>query len=176
MGTATTFLALARARLGHSVEILIGLHHVAESVDPVWGRVYADAGVRLRSARESDERVEPWHFEVARKVELELRADPPDVVVVHDLGGPAYSALRLRQAGVAFENTLFVVFCHGSRRYVLELSRKLGVRDLRQLLDVGVHEQASVELADVVVSPSSYLLDWMRSDGWRLPNRTFVIP
>src|SRR5207253_5332393 len=39
-----------------------------------------------------------------------------------------------------------------------------------------VLEQASLELADVVVSPSAYLVDWMRNAGWQLPEQTLVIP
>jgi hypothetical protein len=37
-------------------------------------------------------------------------------------------------------------------------------------------EQASIELADVAVSPSQYLIDWMRGERWRLPARSVVIP
>jgi glycosyltransferase involved in cell wall biosynthesis len=176
MGTATTFLALALARMGHAVEILIGWRHSADAVDPQWGDVYRRAGIRLRSAPPSGERVAPAHFELPRRVERALRTDPPDVVITQDVGAPAYSALRLRQAGVAFDRTLFVVFCHGPRRYILELSRTVGAKDLRDILGVGALEGASVELADVVVSPSAYLLDWMRSMGWKLPQRTLVVP
>jgi glycosyltransferase involved in cell wall biosynthesis len=176
MGTATTYLALALARMGHEVEILIGWRHSADAIDPDWGGVYRRAGIRVRSVPRSETPVEPPHFEVAHNIATTLRADPPDVVVVHDLGGPAYAALRLRQAGVALERTLFVVFCHGTRRYILDMSLNLGVKDLRDVLAVSVHEQASVELADVVVSPSAFLVDWMRRQGWRLPEHTLVIP
>jgi glycosyltransferase involved in cell wall biosynthesis len=176
MGTATTHLAFALARMGHAVDVLIGWRHSADDIEPEWADAYRSAGIRIRAAASSEEPVEPAHFAVARKVELELRAEPPNVVVVHDLGGPAYSALRLRQAGTAFQDTLFIVYCHGARRYILELSQTLGVKDLRELLEVAVHEQASVELADVVVSPSAYLVDWMRNDGWSLPDQTVVIP
>src|SRR5205807_9426102 len=37
-------------------------------------------------------------------------------------------------------------------------------------------EQASVELADIAVSPSSYVLDWMGAENWRLPSVAIVIP
>jgi glycosyltransferase involved in cell wall biosynthesis len=107
---------------------------------------------------------------------LGLRDDPPDVVVAHDFGAPAHSALRLRQAGLAFEDTLFVVFCHGPRRYVVDLSPNVALGDLRAVVGVGVLEQAAVKLADVVVSPSAYLLEWMRGRGWQLPERSLVIP
>ena len=175
MGTATTFLALALARMGHAVEILVARPDV-EAIDPQWEAEYGRAGIRLRAAPPSGERVEPVHFARPRNVELALRTDPPDVVVVQDFAAPAYAALRLRQAGLAFTNTLFVVYCHGTRRWVLDMSRKLAVDDLQHVLAVNVLERASLELADVVVSPSGYLVDWMRAQRWRLPERTLVIP
>src|SRR6266511_5792634 len=61
MGTAITFLALALARMGHSVEILLGKHSPG-SIDPHWASVYSNAGVRIRPAPQSEEPVEPWHF------------------------------------------------------------------------------------------------------------------
>jgi glycosyltransferase involved in cell wall biosynthesis len=175
MGTATTFLALGLARLGHSVEILLG-KHTPGSIDPEWESLYGSAGIEIRPVPQSEEPVEPWHFAHAHSVMLGLQADPPEVVIAHDFGAPAYSALRLRQAGVAFDDTLFVVFCHGTRRYVADLSPSIAIGDLQTVLGVGVLEQAAVELADVVVSPSSFLVDWMRQKGWHLPERTLVIP
>jgi glycosyltransferase involved in cell wall biosynthesis len=175
MGTAITFLSLALARLGHSVEILLGKHD-PRSIDPDWENIYASAGIRVRGVPPSAEPVEPWEFAHAHGVMLGLRDDPPDVVVAHDFGAPAYSALRLRHAGLGFESTLFVVFCHGPRRYVVDLSPTLALGDLRAVLGVSVLEQAAVELADVVVSPSAFLLEWMREQGWRLPERAVVAP
>ena len=175
MGTATTFLALALARLGHSVEILLGKHD-PRSLEPHWASVYRDAGVVIRPVPQSNEAVEPWEFAHAHSVMLGLRDDPPDVVVAHDFGAPAYSALRLRGSGLGFGETLFVVFCHGPRRYVLDLSPNLAVGDLRAVLGVSILEQACVELADVVVSPSGFLLEWMREQGWQPPQRSLVIP
>jgi glycosyltransferase involved in cell wall biosynthesis len=103
-----------------------------------------------------------------------LRADPPDVVIVQDLGAPAYTALRLRRLGLAFERTSFVVFCHGTRQWITDVSGKVSV--LPGALAVTALERASVELADAVVSPSAYLVDWMQRQGWKLPAQTFVIP
>jgi O-antigen biosynthesis protein len=176
MGTATTFLALALARMGHSVEILLGVMHRPESIDPDWKAVYEGAGIHIRPVAPTDEPVEPPHFARTHGVALALQSAPPDVVVVHDLGAPAYSALRLRQLDVALQDTLFVVFCHGTRRWVLDMSRRLHIPDLEHVLALNVLERMSLELADVVVSPSAYLVEWMRDQGWRLPERTLVIP
>ena len=175
LGTATTFLALALARMGHSTQIVYYGMHAIHSMDPYWTSVYASGEVRIMRVLQP-ETVDPFHFRRMRSVELALRADPPDVVVAQDLGAPAYSALRLRHLGLAFPETMFVVFCHGTRRWVTEMSRKLRVTNLYDLLSVSTLEHAALELADVVVSPSAYLIEWMRAQGWRLPERTLVIP
>src|SRR5262245_40695388 len=151
MGTATTFLALALARMNHSVELLIAWRPERE-LDPYWEKIYAEAGISVRRAPTEGEQVEPPHFAVPRAVELALRADPPDVLVASDLSAPAYSVLRLRQTGLAFSDTVVVAFCHGMRRWIMEMSGKLGVKDIRELLAQSVLEQAALGLADVVVS------------------------
>ena len=174
IGTTTTFVSLALARMGHSVEVIFAGRTPSGPVDPEWQRLYDDAGVRVREVPHSDKRVEPGYLARTRDVEAALRADPPEVVVVQDLGAPAYTSLRLRRLGLAFEHTAFVVFCHGTRQWITDVSRKARVLPGAQA--VTVLERASVELADAVVSPSAYLVDWMRSEGWQLPEQTFVIP
>ena len=171
LGTATSFLALGLARIGHRVEIL---YFGAAAADPDWARRYEEAAVLVRALRHRDERVEPSYFARPREIALELRNDPPEVVIFQDLGAPGYVALRLRQLGLAFADTLFVVFCHGTRRWITDAARK--VRVLPGAHAVTVLEQASIELADVAVSPSAYMVEWMRRQGWQLPAETVVIP
>jgi len=174
LGTVTTFLALALARLGHDVEVLYVAPPPSRGIEPEWARLYEGAGVSVRVLPRSGETAEPPYFARMRDVERALRADAPDVVITQDLAAPTYTALRLRHLGLAFENTLFVVFCHGTRRWVTDTSRK--VRVLPGALAITVLEQASIELADVAVSPSAYMVEWMRGQGWKLPARTLVIP
>jgi glycosyltransferase involved in cell wall biosynthesis len=173
IGTTTTFVSLALARRGHNVEVLFAGQQPGGPVEPEWQRLYDAAGVRVRQVPRGTERVEPGYFSRARDVERALREDPPEVVVVQDLGAPAYTSIRLRSLGLAFGQTSFVVFCHGTRQWIADVNRK--VRVLPGAHAVSVLERASVELADAVVSPSRYLVDWMRSEGWLLPERTFVI-
>jgi glycosyltransferase involved in cell wall biosynthesis len=174
LGTTTTFLAVALGRMGHHVEVVY-LGPVPEGpIDPEWQGLYDEAGVTVRPVPRGDQAVEPSYFARMWDVERALRADPPDVVVVQDLSAPAYTALRLRRLGLAFQRTSFVVLCHGTRQWITDVGRK--VRVLPGALAIGVLERASVELADAVVCPSSYLVDWMRAQGWRVPDRTFVVP
>jgi glycosyltransferase involved in cell wall biosynthesis len=174
LGTATTFLALALARLGHEVDVLRIGFRSSDEVEPEWAAMYERAGVRVRFLPRGEGAVGPSYLVRAAEVERALRADPPDVVITQDTAAPAYSALRSRALGLGFERTLFVVFCHGTTGWI-----KLANRNLRFFpgtLAGMLLEQGSVELADAVVSPSAYLVDWMRGRGWRLPEQTHVIP
>jgi glycosyltransferase involved in cell wall biosynthesis len=174
LGTATSFLAVALGRMGYSVELLYVGEQPSEPMGPDWARLYESAEVAIRILPRSDARIEPSYFARMRDTELALRADPPDVVITQDLGAPAYTALRMRRLGLGFEDTLFVVYCHGTRRWITDMARK--VRVLPGAHALSILEQAAVELADVVVSPSAYLLQWMRRQQWELPERSLVIP
>jgi glycosyltransferase involved in cell wall biosynthesis len=174
IGTATTFLALALGRLGHQVDVLFGSEPAGSPLDEHWARMYGKAAVAIRMLPRSDVRVEPPYFRRMRDVELALVADPPDVVITQDLAAPAYTAIRMRALGLAFDETLFVVYCHGTRQWITDTARK--VRVLPGALGITLLEQASIELADVVVSPSHYLIDWMEQQRWKPPADTRVIP
>lgn len=174
IGTATTYLAVALGRMGHEVELLA----VGDPPDMLmaeeWRRLYEQAGVSVRLLARGGTRVEPSYFARMRDVEDALISEPPDIVITQDLAAPAYTALRMRQLGLGFGRTVFVVYCHGGRRWITDMARK--ARVLPGAHAVTELERSSVEIADVIVSPSEYLLEWMRGEGWRLPARTFVIP
>src|SRR6266545_5045670 len=174
LGTATTFLAVALGRMGHSVELLYVGDPAEEELAEDWAGLYERAGVAVRLLERSGRRTEPAFFARMLDAERALAADPPDVVITQDLAAPMYTALRRRQLGLGFEHTLFVVYCHGTRQWITDVARK--VRVLPGALAISVVERASVELVDAVVSPSMYLLRWMRGQGWQLPEQSFVVP
>jgi glycosyltransferase involved in cell wall biosynthesis len=174
IGTATTYLAIALGRMGHEVEVLYVGDQPRAAISSEWTRLYDEAGVRIRTPARSGEPVDPRFFGRMLDIERALQTDSPDVVIVQDLAAPAYTALRSKHLGLAFEDTLFVVYCHGTRQWITDTARK--VRVLPGALAVNVLEQASVELADVVVSPSAYLVEWMGEQGWRLPAESRTIP
>jgi glycosyltransferase involved in cell wall biosynthesis len=174
IGTATTWLAVALGRMGHKVELLAVGDPPTTPMPDEWSRLYDRAGVAVRVLPRSSGRIEPSYFARMRDVEDTLAADPPDVVITQDLAAPAYTALRMRHLGLGFERTLFVVYCHGGRRWITDMAQK--VRVLPGAHAVTELERASVEIADVIVSPSAYLIEWMRNEGWNLPAHAVVIP
>ena len=49
------------------------------------------------------------------------------------------------------------------------------IRNLGEL-EIDFMERVSISAADIVTSPSQYLLGWMQENGWELPERTYVAP
>src|SRR5438105_1266801 len=173
LGTVFTYLAIALARLGNAVDVLY-FGRAPASLEPGWGDVYERWGVSVHVLPRSEVRVEPAHFGRLLEIDRALEAARPDVVIAQDLAGAAYVPLRRRQIGLGFDNTLFIVRCSGTRRWITDAARKVRVHP--GALAVTVLEQAALELADVVVAESQYMVDWMRDQGWRLPEATHVIP
>ena len=173
VGAATTFLAIALARMGHRVDVLYAKEKLHAPMDQEWVSRYETAGVRIRRLPAVDVSIEPVTFARLWAVERALRANPPDVVIAHEYGAPAYVALRLRRLGLAYEDTLFVTYCHGTGWWAKTIIGN--ARLSPQILAHARVEQAGVELSDVVVSPSAYLVDWMRGQGWQF-SEARVIP
>jgi glycosyltransferase involved in cell wall biosynthesis len=171
LGTVFTFLAMALARLGHDVELLY--FGAPRPLEPAWAARYERTGVTVRQLPPDERRVEPPHFGRLLQIDESLRETRPDVVIAQDLAGAAYVALRRRQLGLGLDDTLFVVRCSGTRRWITDAARKVRVHP--GAVAVTVMEQAALELADVVVAESRYMVDWMKAQGWQLPE-THVIP
>lgn len=171
-GTANTFLAFALAELGHRVEILLTVPPSSSGLDRSWTQQYASRGIEVRAVERLSDRVTPA-FRATYAVQDALARDPPEIVVAHDCFAPAYAALRSRQLGLGFANTQFAVYCHGTTGWIYEAHRKL--RRWPTSFELQALERAAVELADVVVSPSAYMLEWMRGRGWDV-GRSVVAP
>lgn len=163
-GTANTFLSFALAGLGHSVEILFTNARTAGDLDPTWAREYRERGITLRLLTQPD-RVRPETIAVSYAVQDALRPDPPHVVIADDQGGPAYAAVRLRELHLGFSETIFTIYCHGTAAWIYDAHRK--VRRTPGSFELEALERATIEMADSVVSPSEYMLGWMRDRGWR---------
>lgn len=95
-----------------------------------------------------------------------------DVIHFPEWGGIPYYSLLAKHQGLAFTHSLLCVGTHGPTLW----AKQANAEYLEKLdeLEVNFMERESVALADVVISPSGYLLDWMTQQGWKLPQRSFV--
>jgi O-antigen biosynthesis protein len=93
-----------------------------------------------------------------------------DIVHFHDyLGIGFYTAMARRQGLI---QSVVITQTHGSSEWVRRYN--LGLPDLGSL-ETEALERSQIELSDLVISPSGYMLDWYRSIGIRLPERTAMI-
>src|SRR6185312_4330274 len=136
-----------------------------------WEQRYEEANVAVRRLEPAS--VRPDFLAPSAAVLAALRSDPPDVVVADDWRGVAWAALRAREAGRGFADTAFVVYAHGPSRLLAEAARK--VPDTIARFGEEVAQRACIELADAVVSPSAWLLDWLRDRRWPQPRSAHVI-
>lgn len=98
-----------------------------------------------------------------------------DLVYFNEHHGSGYYTLLAKRAGLApFNEQVHCVITHGAMEWVFDINDQFmsGVADIEMM---GL-ERRSVELADVVIGPSRYLLKQYQSYGWQLPVRTYHQP
>lgn len=174
IGTAYREMALALAGHGHRVTVLYthGRYAETDAID-VWIERYAVRGVELVPLPEEPAAIEAMHTpKVAYRVHRWLSARSFDVVHFPEWGGVGFYALAARRQGLAHRGTVMVVTAHSPT-----LWHRISNGEMVSSLDHVVTdfcERRSVEWADVLVSPSAFMLRWMREAGWTLPPRTVV--
>jgi glycosyltransferase involved in cell wall biosynthesis len=181
IGTAYTSLAEALAEAGHEVTVLyLGLRD-PEPDTPFshWEDHYARKGIRLVELPEAElPRVFYGHFEAKRSYLAYLwlaeadRERSIDVLHFPETLGHGYYSLLAKRQGWAFARATIAVGVHSSTYWVMETNRVAYLTGQEFAADF--LERASVALADVVISPSAYMVDWMQGRGWALPERVFV--
>jgi O-antigen biosynthesis protein len=175
VGAAYHGLALALAEAGHQVTVVY-LHAAFHRGDLAeWTGYFEARGIRFVHLPEAP-RGAVWYGN-RKPPSLDcyhwLRDQPAfDVIHFPEWLGLPYYSLVAKKLGLAFASTTLCVGTHGSLRWSRDGDEVLTSRPDDLVVDF--MERKSVELADVVVSPSQYLLNWMREDGWVLPARSYV--
>ena len=183
IGTAYHSLAHALAAAGHDVTVLFTgwLDPERRGQEPAWREAFGAAGIAFALLGDPwDVPVRSPHHAVRRAYELHRwlavahARKAFDVVHVPDCQGHGALAQTAKALGLAYGDVEFVVGTHSSSRWIAEANRE-GLETIDQLVTEQL-ERCSVERADVLMSPSAYLVDYMRDRGWQLPERTFVQP
>ena len=104
-------------------------------------------------------------YAVFRELEMLPRYD---VVHFHDYKGLGFFAINARRQGLAFRATRMVVQLHGPTRWTIEANGAFFVHE--DQLKIDHMERGAIAGADDVVSPSAYLVDWLRTNGYALPS------
>jgi glycosyltransferase involved in cell wall biosynthesis/GT2 family glycosyltransferase len=180
IGTAYTSLADALKRAGYDVTILflLGCHPTdGNMID--WVDYYQkEKSLRLVPLPMAHEpRIHAaWASSVSYHTYAWLKEHQHDFDIIHfpECQGLGFYTLLAKRQGLAFGGTTFIVSAHGPTFWVKEGSQDY-IRNLGEL-EIDFMERVSVSAADIVTSPSQFLLRWMQENGWELPERTYVAP
>jgi len=178
IGTACTGLAQLLAAHGYRVTVL----YTGElsAVDQAGFRTLADfyareLGVSIALLRKSallgNARARVAAHSLC--VYHQLRDGDWDAVFFNDVSAEGFYSVLAKRSGLAFQRTALCVVAHGPRTWVRELNR--WPLTCGNGLEQVFMEREMVRFADHLISPSRYMLDWLASDGWQLPNSRRVV-
>lgn len=145
--------------------------HVYYTGRPRWGMV--DCAKKLRTEGVAVHFM-PWVLNLALGYRqrawhtyLALRNTQHDVYIFHDFMADGFFCFQAKSKENAFTGAKLGIVSHGSSEWVDEGNGCSPPDANRQQLYA--MEQECCEKADFLVSPSAYLVDWMRAKNWKLP-------
>jgi glycosyltransferase involved in cell wall biosynthesis len=174
IGTAYHALATALATAKHDVTIL---YLWAARSDPsemrYWQTHFRAQGITFVPLPSRSSTIDlPDCMTIAWGAYSWLRGRNFDVVHFPELHGHAYYCVLAKHQGLDFDRATLCVGTHSPIAWVRERNREAPYSP--DELEMEFMERQCVALADVVVSPSRYMLGWIQSHGWSLPANCYV--
>lgn len=168
-GLATTLSSLAEVLATHGFEVTL-LYTRGFKVDTAdvdfWMQYYASRGIRFQPLPPTPVPYDvPDAVAVSHRLYVWLSQQAPfDVVHLPDNRGLPYFTLNAKAQDINFQHTQFIL--HSQKPHLWYKMGSLAMLDTLHDLILDHLERESLRLADYVVSPTQYMLDWKESNGW----------
>lgn len=178
IGTHCYFLARHLAQRGHAVDLLLTIP-VGNAEARRWREWYAERGVTLRFLQEFPDLPYPVSMsrdlQISLKVREALRDSSYAQIHFQDWRAHGFHCIQAKRTLGAFAATRLTVTAHSPTEWVLE-----GMESWNPHSTEGTRvmwcERYCVEHCDTLVSPSRYMLEWLRQRGWKTPEDSRVVP
>jgi glycosyltransferase involved in cell wall biosynthesis len=178
IGLAYTAMAQALTAAGHHVTCLyLGAKELNDHAWEHWVEKYRRDGLTLVALPQinASELVAPAHLIKSYETYQWLKKnDRFDIIHFPDRQGPGYHTLMAKHQGLGFARTTICVDLHSMTAWLKAVDLEY-VNDLADM-DTDFMERRAVALADAVVSPSHYLLNWISDHHLELPKNCYVRP
>ena len=174
IGTAYFSLATTLASAGHDVTILyLSGEPLGRAVIEHWITHFRILGIRFVALPASPRTIDvPQCMLTARDAYAWLRKQEFDVIHFPELQGHGYYSVLAKHQGLDFSHTTLCVGTHSPMSWIREQNHEAPYSP--DELEMDFMERQCVALADVVLSPSQYMLRWMQTRGWTLPAVCYV--
>ena len=179
IGTANTGLAIELAEGGWDVSVLF--IDCNENGPRTWFEPFADVAARYKikgitldylprypEIIDQFKDIRGWSYAIYKYV----RDKAYGAIFLNECGGQGFFTVMAAKAGALPSNPKIVVVTHGSNEWTHELNSQQWAHP--QLVVLSYMERKCVEYADFVISPSEYLLHWMKAHDWTLPKSLYV--
>ena len=170
IGGAFHELALALRRAGHDVDVVYLPPDLSQASSEGLVNYYADHGVRLIEL-DMDRYVWPSYSHDKRSYavfrHLIAVEEPYDFIHFHDYKGLGFCTLAAKSQRLGFASTTLVVQVHGPTRWTLQANDHPFIDEAQ--LQIDFMERESIARADLLVSPSHYMVNWLKQQDWTTP-------
>ncbi|WP_170314038.1 glycosyltransferase [Commensalibacter intestini] len=178
IGTAFTSLSNVIASTGHQIDVLYTTPISEVEGKPIeyWEKIYKNHNINLIPLPFPEELTftSPYFRNKSYLIYHWLKEhNQYQTIIGCEWQANLYYTLLAKKQGLNFLNTRFIINTHSSTLWADEGNYQLPYG--QDNIELYFMEQKTVEMADEVISPSQYLLDWMSSKKWKLPNKTQVI-
>lgn len=175
IGTACFEIAKLWRRAGHDVTVLYVNHHgFMEAKDLGWKKAYDELGIEFVMCPEDTRRGLSEILQRTWNAWQWLRQRTFDAIYFPEWGAVGLYAIQAKRAGLDFATTTMMVGTHSPTNWHSS-GGMMFPRSLQEIMMDAAERQCVAE-CDVVVSPSAYMIDYLREQGWRLPGDVRVVP
>eukprot|EP00854_Cymbomonas_tetramitiformis_P025523 gene25522-31190_t len=176
VGTALTTLAEVLSANGFDVTLLYTKGRSVETATiDFWTQYYGSHGIKFVPLPATPVAYDvPQDIALSHRVYVWLQQQQwYDVVHFADNRGRAYFTLTAKQQGIAFDHTHFVLHAHSPHLWYKMNS--LQMLDTLHDLILDHLERTSARLADKIIAPTKYMLDWMHENGWQVSSENVAM-
>ena len=179
IGTACLQYAKVIVQAGRTVDVLF-----TGTVEPQakrrWTRWYADLGITFSTIDDVPPLTKStygtsWYTEVSLRLFNYLRERSHKYIIFQDWHGNGFWSARAKQMGVAFAQTRLAVIAHSPNEWQRRGMEHHGEAPFERA-DLEWVEREAIAAADILISPSRHMIDWLGAHGYALPSRVEQCP
>ena len=179
IGSAFFNLAVFLRKEGYSVEILYVLGDYRETKESInyWIDYYRNLDIKfIPLIGEKYEKVKSYVYrDYAYRVYLWLKEhkEKYKIIIFPEWMGSLYYVLLVKRLSLDFQDKIFIANVHSPEIWAYLGNFKLP--DFVDLVERDYMERKCIAWADILVSPSQYMLNWLKENKFELPEKHYVI-
>ncbi len=116
-----------------------------------------------------------WFLDQSLRIKDFLLEHDFDLVHFQDWQANGIATMQAKNTGLGFEKTKLTLTLHSSTQWIREGMRSWPEHPLQDVM-LDYCERYTAKHADLLISPSEYMLNWAKASGWELSQNTLVAP